>query len=393
MHFSFHFSNHFLEENEFIDSVAKVPRRNRANKSKFDDNPNSMKAIKYVTQLRQLEREQQAQQHLPRLDKELEIQHIGQSWQSRLASVTVQRPPASRTAKKPRDNDDDGDGETPSYNPNLQVQSKYLPPDLTKMSSVQVIDILKQSVIFDKSDILIISKPVGLEMFAPRGHSIEKYLPQLADFSKCSTLYQVHRLDKMTSGALILAKTQNQHDYLTKMFKQRLIKKSYWTIVNGTPEPSEGVINIPLCETQLGDRYRMTVLGKSPKKIKMTSTLFPAVTEYQTLKVKGNAALLEMTPITGYKHQIRAHLGLGLGCPVLGDHKFSSISFDGKPQKIHGDILKRLQVRESKSRNLPMLLHAKRIQMPLEDGKLVKIECSLPHHFVRIMKALKVQPL
>ena len=144
----------------------------------------------------------------------------------------------------------------------------------------------------------------------------------------------------------------------------------------------------------------MTVQSSSSqKKFKMTSALFPAVTEYQTLKVKGNAALLELTPVTGFKHQIRVHLGLGLGCPVLGDHKFSSLLFDGKPQKIHGDILKRLQVRESKSRNLPMLLHAKRIQIPLggqdeanEGRKQVKIECSLPHHFVRIMKALKLQP-
>ena len=353
-----------------------------------------MKAIKYVTQLRQLDRDQQAKQEsLPRLNKELEVQQIGQSWESRFAQVTK----SSQRTSKERFTIEDSD-EVPCYNPTLQVNDKFLPPDLTKLSSVQVVEMLKQSVIFDKSDILILSKPHGLEMFNSKRHhhSLEKYLPYLADFSGCSTLYQVHRLDKMTSGILVLAKSPSRHDYLTKMFKQRLVQKNYWAIVNGTPHPAEGIINIPLCETQLGDRYRMTV---AQKKIKMTSALFPAVTEYQTLKVKGNAALLELTPVTGFKHQIRVHLGLGLGCPVLGDHKFSSLLFDGKPQKIHGDILKRLQVRESKSRNLPMLLHAKRIQIPLggqdeanEGRKQVKIECSLPHHFVRIMKALKVQP-
>ena len=86
------------------------------------------------------------------------------------------------------------------------------------------------------------------------------------------------------------------------------------------------------------------------------------------------------------------YLGLGLGCPVLGDHKFSSAIFDGKPQKVHGDILRRLGVRESRSRDLPILLHAKRVLLPLENGSQAKIECSLPHHFVRIMKALKLQP-
>ena len=85
-------------------------------------------------------------------------------------------------------------------------------------------------------------------------------------------------------------------------------------------------------------------------------------------------------------------LGLGLGCPVLADHKYSSVIYNGKPQKVHGDILQRLRVRESRSRDLPILLHAKRLLIPMENEKQVKIECSLPHHFVRLMKALKLQP-
>ena len=213
-----------------------------------------MKAIKYVTQLRQLDRDQQAKQEsLPRLNKELEVQQIGQSWESRLAQVIKQ--PSQRRSKE---SFSIGDDDVSSYNPTLQVNDKFLPPDLTKLSSVQVIEMLKESVIFDKSDILILSKPHGLEMFNSKRHhhSLEKYLPHLADFSGCSTLYQVHRLDKMTSGILVLAKSQSRHDYLCKMFKQRLIKKNYWAIVNGTPHPAEGIINIPLCETQFGDRYR-----------------------------------------------------------------------------------------------------------------------------------------
>ena len=109
--------------------------------------------------------------------------------------------------------------------------------------------------------------------------------------------------------------------------------------------------------------------------------------------ISGNSALLEVQPLTGFKHQIRAHLGLGLGCPVFGDHKYSSITFDGKPQKIPGDLLQRLRVRSSRSRDLPVLLHAKRVIIPTEDDRRdLIIESRLPHHFVRVMKALGLNP-
>lgn len=247
-------------------------------------------------------------------------------------------------------------------------------------------------------DIVAVSKPYGLAMFGKDSeHSVEKYLDPLTEFLKCQSLHQVHRLDKITSGILLLAKTKESHLYLTEKFRKREIQKSYWTIVNGTPQPSEGRINIPLCEAMVGDRFRITLRpgNKGHKsKLKKASVSMPAVTEYATLSSRGNRALLDVSPVTGFKHQIRVHLGLGLGCPVLGDHKYSSISFDGKPQKVHGDILERLGVRESRSRDLPTLLHAKRVIIPHPevDGKNIIIESKLPFYFNRIMKALLLLP-
>ena len=121
----------------------------------------------------------------------------------------------------------------------------------------------------------------------------------------------------------------------------------------------------------------------------------PAVTDYKTLTSRENRSLLEVQPVTGFKHQIRVHLGLGLGVPVLGDHKYSSIHFDGKPQAIYGDILQRLQVRESRSRDLPALLHAKRVIIPHPDEdsrRDIIIEAKLPFYFNRIMKRLRLAP-
>ena len=166
---------------------------------------------------------------------------------------------------------------------------------------------------------MALNKPYGLEMFGAKlHHSVEKYLPSLAESLDCETLHQVHRLDKITSGILLLAKTKVKHEYLTNLFRKRQIQKTYWTIVNGTPQPSGGIINMPLCESKFGDKFRMTVvpvyekkksLQGPRKKIRMTSDIFPVVTEYKTLKEKENTALLEVTPVTGFKHQIRAHLG------------------------------------------------------------------------------------
>lgn len=256
---------------------------------------------------------------------------------------------------------------------------------------------------FFADDIVAISKPYGLEMFGTNSqHSVEKYLPPLCDHLGCERLYQVHRLDKVTSGILLLAKSKERHLFLANAFRRRLIKKFYWAIVNGTPEPSSGVINIPLCEANINNRFRITVVppkegrnqwGKVHKSCS-AAPVMPAISEYTVLKQRQNRALLEVAPITGFKHQIRAHLGLGLGTPVLADHKFSSILFDGKPQKIHGDILQRLGVRKSKSRDLPVLLHAKRLIIPMEQegSRDVVIVSKLPFHFNRIMGALGLSP-
>ena len=248
-------------------------------------------------------------------------------------------------------------------------------------------------------DVVAINKPYGLTMFGDI-HSVEKYQPMLAQYLKCESLFQVHRIDKNTSGIILLAKTMEMHKHLAELFKTRKIEKTYWTIVNGTPQPVEAMINIPICETKVDGRYRMTVQPDyknqskliKPKKISRLSANYPAVTNYRIIKSRGNAALLEVQPITGYKHQIRVHLGLGLSTPVLGDHKYSSVIFDGKPQTIHGDLLEKLDVCKAKSRHLPILLHSKSIKIPDIESNDVKIRCGLPSHYISVMRALKLNP-
>ena len=81
-------------------------------------------------------------------------------------------------------------------------------------------------------------------MFNEKGakmrHSIEKYVPALCQHLKTDNLFQVHRLDKNTTGIVLLAKTKDMHAKLVRLFRERKIEKSYWAILNGTPEPQEG---------------------------------------------------------------------------------------------------------------------------------------------------------
>ena len=177
------------------------------------------------------------------------------------------------------------------------------------------------------------------------------------------------------------------------------IQKRYWAILNGTPHLHEGIIDIPLSEAASMGRYRMTVRPDYAEsdiisnKPNYKGAVLKAVTEYSVLKMKGNAAMIEARPATGIKHQIRAHFGLGLNTPILGDHKYSCIKDIQKPQRIHGDILQKLDVRRSRSRDLPMCLHAKKILIPdVVEGKHICIDCNLPHFFVKIMKKLGLKP-
>ena len=241
-------------------------------------------------------------------------------------------------------------------------------------------------------------KPYGLPSHGGPGvhHSIGKLLPKLAKKinSNLHNLYLVHRLDKETTGVMVVSKSEEMSWKLHNMFKKRQVTKKYWVLTKGVPQLSEGVIDIPMGETEVGRYHRMTLRPDYTNDTKLYMTTAnkvkkqEAVTNYRVLGSKSSVALVECIPESGVKHQIRCHLAFGLNTPILGDHKYSHVSKIA-PQKLYPEILQRLGIRQATVRYVPMHLHAKALIFPeLFNGRNVFISARLPKYFIQNMKWL-----
>ncbi|XP_068221591.1 uncharacterized protein [Palaemon carinicauda] len=257
----------------------------------------------------------------------------------------------------------------------------------------EMLSMLKNSVIYDKNDIVGLYKPYGVAMHEGASsayHILEQYLPELAKHLKAEQLYMIHRLDAKTSGVLILTRTSSMASTLKAMFKEQKIKKTYWAITKGIPKPLQGTIDIPIAEGSIDKKHRMVLRPDLPGFRGSTDKCHRAITEYRVLGKNVNSSWVEVMPVTGVKHQIRVHLGFGLACPVLGDHKYSHLK-KLVPQKLPGDMLQRLKLEQSKVRNLPMFLHSRSILIPeIDNGRNIFINAKIPAFFNKTLSALKL---
>jgi len=329
---------------------------------------------------------------------------IGVNLQARLNAVTLVDQPKIKS----KDNfESDPDVEKNHYLP----VTRFCPPNLDQYTSLELEELLYSKIIYDDHDIVALWKPYGLSMFNTEqdlvsnrkvfqkaNHSVEKYLPKLAAKLNCEKLYEVHRLDRTTTGVVILARTEERRKHLKELFNKKKISKTYLALVNGTPHPEQGIINIPISDGKIGERFRKTLRPDYAKSTVITNkknykgNVSPAATEYSTLASHGSASLVELKMLSGAKHQIRIHLGLGLGTPVLGDHKYSYADQLGKPQRVAGDIVQRLKIKRSRTRDLPIFLHAKSIHIPeIFPERDLWINAKLPHFYSKALRTLKIK--
>jgi 23S rRNA pseudouridine955/2504/2580 synthase len=208
-------------------------------------------------------------------------------------------------------------------------------------------------VLYEDEEVLALNKPSGLAVQG--GTKTTKHVDRLlgAWGEGLERPRLVHRLDRDTSGVLLLGKSPAAAARLAGAFAKRRAKKTYWAVVVGNPKPEQGVIELPLVKKGVGDRE--LVVPADPREFGAE----PAETEYVTISRAGHrAAWMALRPHTGRTHQLRAHMK-AIGFPILGDPKYGDESS------------------AALSEGLKLLLHARRIEIPHPSRGNLIIEAPL----------------
>ena len=187
------------------------------------------------------------------------------------------------------------------------------------MLSVEPNPRVRFKVLHEDAHVLVVLKPAGLATQPGKGHTDDTLLnglfaehgTALQQLGKARDFGLLHRLDRMTSGVLVVALTKDAYDGLRRAFETRSVRKFYWAVTGRAPSKPSGTINRPILEED-GQRKtaRVSPRGK------------PALTAYRVLAAGAIGAIIECRPVTGRLHQVRVHLD-SIGCPILGDDEYA----------------------------------------------------------------------
>jgi len=230
------------------------------------------------------------------------------------------------------------------------------------------VQFVRDMVIYEDPGAFVLNKPPGL---ATQGGTkttqhLDRLLDGLADDERGRPKLG-HRLDKDTSGALLVARTARSAGHFAKAFSGRTAKKVYWALVVGVPDSDEGTIDAPLAKQPGTGGEKMHIDEEHG---------LAANTRFRTIDRAGNrAAWVELQPLTGRTHQLRAHMA-AIGHPIVGDAKYG-----GAEAFLTGGISRKLH------------LHARRIRIDAPQGGKIDVTAELPTHLAETLSTIGFSPM
>ncbi len=229
-------------------------------------------------------------------------------------------------------------------------------------------DRIERMILYEDEHVLVLNKPFGLAVQGGTGtkRHIDGMLAGMADrFGERPRL--VHRLDRDTTGVLLVAKHRDAAAKLGRIFQTRSAAKTYWALVKGVPKPHQGKIEAPLVKAAGpdGDRVRKALPGEQ-------ADAMHATTHYSLIdRVASKAGWVSLKPVTGRQHQLRAHMAM-IGHPIVGDNKYG------------GDKDMPAEQIEAK-----LHLHARRLVLPHPySGGKIDVTAPLPEHMRKTWELL-----
>ena len=205
--------------------------------------------------------------------------------------------------------------------------------------------------------VIVLNKPAGLPVQG--GSGIAVHVDGMLDALQGEHIERpklVHRLDRDTSGVLVIARSGKVARKLSAAFRGRDVEKTYWALLAGLPDTLEGRIDLPLKRIDLGSTSRAEPASRKDKEAQK------AITDYRVLDKAGRRfCLAELSPHTGRMHQLRAHC-LALGTPIMGDEVYGGAFSEHFAQQLH--------------------LHARRLTFPHPEGGVLTVEAPLPKHML-----------
>ena len=233
-------------------------------------------------------------------------------------------------------------------------------------------EFISRLILFEDDHVLVLNKPFGIAVQGGTGtkRHIDGILPRMVDrFGDRPRL--VHRLDRDTTGILLIAKHRDAAAKLGRIFQTRAAAKTYWALVRGVPKPPQGKVEAALVKASgpAGDRVRKALPGEQV--IAMGASTYYAVID----RVANKAAWVSLKPVTGRQHQLRAHMAL-IGHPIVGDNKY-----EGGLDLPAAEIEAKLH------------LHARRLVLPHPAGGCeIDITAPLPDHMRKTWSLLGLDP-